>query len=156
MTYLLAWYSTNLRLLLNYFMSILRSAKTPNKYASIHSVIKLGLSWPHYCKIKGAAYEVNSQYVVLAFVRRFLSAWPAHWDFCPKFLSNCHYQFLYHCKKVCSFDCENYLFFNTETDKGEIGLYFGPLFFSQHWTNSDNIPKTSNFSLEFDNICRFF
>ena len=46
------------------------------KYASIHSVIKLGLSWPHYCKIKGAAYEVNSQYVVLAFVRRFLSAWP--------------------------------------------------------------------------------
>ena len=30
-------------------------------------------------------------------------------------------------KKSCNFDCKllKYLFFNTETNKGEIGLYFG-------------------------------
>ena len=34
--------------------------------------------------------------------------------------------------------------------------WFGPLFFSQNWTNSENILKNSNFSQDFDNFCRFF
>ena len=34
--------------------------------------------------------------------------------------------------------------------------WFGPLFSSQNWTNSENIPKNSNFSMDFDNFCSFF
>ena len=34
--------------------------------------------------------------------------------------------------------------------------WFGPLFSSQNRTNSENVSKTSNFSLDFDNLCRFF
>ena len=34
--------------------------------------------------------------------------------------------------------------------------WFGPLFSSQNWTNSENIQKNSSFSLDFDDFCRFF
>ena len=34
--------------------------------------------------------------------------------------------------------------------------WFGPLFFSQNWTNFENIPKISNFLMDFDNFCSFF
>ena len=34
--------------------------------------------------------------------------------------------------------------------------WFGPLFFSQNWTNSENILENSDFSLNFDNFYRFF
>ena len=33
--------------------------------------------------------------------------------------------------------------------------WLGPLSSSQTWTNSDNIPKNNNFSLDFDNFCKF-
>ena len=33
--------------------------------------------------------------------------------------------------------------------------WFGPLFSSQSWTNSENILKNTNFSVDFDNSCRF-
>ena len=34
--------------------------------------------------------------------------------------------------------------------------WFGPLFSSQNWTNFENIPKISNFLMDFDNFCSFF
>jgi hypothetical protein len=34
--------------------------------------------------------------------------------------------------------------------------WFGPLFFSQNWTNFENILKNSNFSMDFDNFFRYF
>jgi hypothetical protein len=34
--------------------------------------------------------------------------------------------------------------------------WFGLLFSSQNCSNSENILKNSNFSLDFDNFCRFF
>ena len=33
---------------------------------------------------------------------------------------------------------------------------FGLLFSSQNWINSENIPKSSNFLMDFDDFCRFF
>ena len=36
------------------------------------------------------------------------------------------------------------------------GNWFGLLFFSQNWTNSENIRKNSKLSIDFDKFCRFF
>jgi hypothetical protein len=33
---------------------------------------------------------------------------------------------------------------------------FGPLFSSQNWINSENIPKSSDFFMNFDDFCSFF
>ena len=50
----------------------------------------------------------------------------AHWDICPKFLSNWLNQFKEHLEKVAILTqgYSKYLFFSAKTNEGKIGQYF--------------------------------
>ena len=58
------------------------------------------------------------------------------------------YQFMLHFNKVAILteNCQNYLFFNTKTNKGEIGLYFG-----NNEKNCQVAPQVRNLKKKYKN-----